>query len=50
MLFRSPRASTLKVADIIVVLKEGRVVSQGSFEELTRRKDSELCELMAKLA
>ena len=50
LLLITHRASTLKVADIIVVLKEGRVVSQGSFEELTRRKDSELCELMAKLA
>lgn len=49
LLLITHRASTLKVADIIVVLKEGRVVSQGSFEELTRRKDSELCELMAEL-
>ncbi|KAL7518669.1 hypothetical protein ACHAWX_003479 [Stephanocyclus meneghinianus] len=49
LLLITHRASTLKVADIIVVLKEGQVVSQGSFEELTRRKDSELCELMAEL-
>ncbi|KAL3787973.1 hypothetical protein HJC23_002898 [Cyclotella cryptica] len=50
LLLITHRASTLKVADRIVVLKGGQVVSQGTFEELTRSKDSELCELMAELA
>jgi ABC-type transport system involved in Fe-S cluster assembly fused permease/ATPase subunit len=39
----------LKVADLIVVLKEGKVVSHGTYEELIRKKDSELVELMADL-
>jgi ABC-type multidrug transport system fused ATPase/permease subunit len=50
LLLITHRASTLKVADLIVVLKDGKVVAEGTYEELTRRKDSELCELMAELA
>ena len=50
LLLITHRASTLKVADLIVVLKEGRVVAQGTYDELTKKKDSELCELMADLA
>lgn len=50
LLLITHRASTLKVADLIVVLKEGKVVSHGTYEELIRKKDSELVELMADLA
>lgn len=50
LLLITHRASTLKVADLIVVLKEGRVVARGTYDELTKKKDSELCELMAELA
>jgi ABC-type multidrug transport system fused ATPase/permease subunit len=49
LLLITHRASTLKVADLIVVLKEGKVVSHGTYEELIRKKDSELVELMADL-
>ncbi len=44
------RASSLQSADLIVVLKEGEVVEQGTFDELTDNKDSELCGLMSELS
>jgi ABC-type multidrug transport system fused ATPase/permease subunit len=50
LLLITHRASTLKVADLIVVLKEGQVVAEGTYSDLTKKKDSELCELMAELA
>lgn len=50
LLLITHRASTLKVADSIVVLKDGEVVAHGTYNELTQKKDSELCELMAELA
>ena len=50
LLLITHRASTLKVADSIVVLREGQVVAQGTYAELTTKKDSELCELMSELA
>ncbi|EED93036.1 ABC transporter [Thalassiosira pseudonana CCMP1335] len=49
LLLITHRASTLKVADLIVVLKDGKIVEQGTFDTLSASKDSELCELMAEL-
>lgn len=50
LLLITHRASTLKIADEILVLKEGQVVARGTYKELTKTKNSELCELMAELA
>lgn len=50
LLLITHRASTLQNADMIVVLKEGRVVEKGTYEELSEDKDSELCELMSELS
>lgn len=49
LLLITHRASSLQSADWIVVLKEGEVVEQGTFE-LTDNKDSELCGLMSELS
>ena len=50
LLLITHRASSLQSADLIVVLKEGEVVEQGTFDELTDNKDSELCGLMSDLS
>ena len=50
LLLITHRASSLQSADLIVVLKEGEIVEQGTFDELTDNKDSELCELMSELS
>eukprot|EP00986_Skeletonema_menzelii_P016205 scaffold13927_cov144-Skeletonema_menzelii.AAC.4 len=50
LLLITHRASSLQSADLIVVLKEGEVVEQGTFDELTDNKDSELCGLMSELS
>lgn len=50
LLIITHRASSLQSADLIVVLKEGEVVEQGTFDELTDNKDSELCGLMSELS
>ena len=50
LLLITHRASSLQSADLIVVLKEGEVVEQGTFDELTGDKDSELCGLMSELS
>jgi len=50
LLLITHRASSLQSADLIVVLKEGEVVEQGTFDELTDKKDSELCGLMSELS
>jgi len=50
LLLITHRASTLQIADLIVVLKDGEVVEQGTYEELSENKESELCELMSELA
>jgi ABC-type multidrug transport system fused ATPase/permease subunit len=49
LLLITHRASTLQAADIIVVLKEGEVVEQGTYDELAADKDSVLCDLMTEL-
>lgn len=49
LLLITHRTKSLELADIVVVLKEGQVVEMGTFDELTRRKDSELCALMPDL-
>lgn len=43
------RASSLQVADVVVVLKDGRIVETGTFDDLTSNKESELCDLMTEL-
>ena len=49
LLLISHRVASLQLADKIVVLKDGEIVEQGSYEELSRNKDSELCQLMPDL-
>ena len=49
LLLITHRASTLQIADLIVVLKDGEVVEQGTYEELSENKESELCGLMSEL-
>jgi len=43
------KLDSLSLADTIVVLKNGRIAEIGSFKDLTRDKDSELCKLMPDL-
>ena len=50
LLLITHRASTLQIADLIIVLKDGEVVEQGSYDELSEDKESALCELMSELA
>ena len=50
LLLITHRASTLQIADLIIVLKDGEVVEQGSYDELSADKESALCELMSELA
>ena len=49
LLLITHRASTLKIADLIVVLKDGKVVEEGTYKQLSQDKESELCELMSEL-
>ena len=49
LLLITHRASTLQIADLIVVLKDGKVVEQGTYKQLSKDKESELCELMSEL-
>jgi len=46
LLLITHRASTLQIADLIVVLKDGKIVEKGNYEELSTNKESALCELM----
>ena len=50
LLLITHRASTLQVADLIVVLRDGKIAEQGSYEELSGKKESTLCELMSELS
>ena len=50
LLLITHRSASLQSADLIVVLKEGAVVEQGTFCELTGDKDSVLCGLMSELS
>jgi ABC-type multidrug transport system fused ATPase/permease subunit len=50
LLLITHRASTLQVADLIIVLKDGEVVEEGTYDELSEDKGSALCELMSELA
>lgn len=49
LLLITHRASTLQIADLIVVLKDGEIVEKGNYEELSTNKESALCELMSEL-
>lgn len=49
LLLISHRVSSLHLADKIVVLKDGEIAEQGSFEELSTNSNSELCQLMPDL-
>mmetsp|Transcript_21598 Transcript_21598/g.32829 ORF Transcript_21598/g.32829 Transcript_21598/m.32829 type:complete len:665 (+) Transcript_21598:160-2154(+) len=49
LLLISHRPASLKLANRIIVLKEGKVVEEGTFDALVRSKDSELCQLMPDL-
>ncbi|KAL7535214.1 hypothetical protein ACHAXR_006345 [Thalassiosira sp. AJA248-18] len=49
LLLITHRASTLQIADLIVVLKDGNIVEQGTYDDLSENKESALCELMSDL-
>lgn len=49
LLLITHRASSLKLADRIVVLKDGEVVEEGSYDDLKENKESALCQLMPDL-
>jgi len=42
------RLSTIKCADVVAVLKEGKIVQCGSFEELVELEDGEFRRLIQK--
>jgi ATP-binding cassette subfamily B protein len=50
LLLITHRAPTLQIADSIIVLKDGEVVEEGTYDELSEDKGSALCELMSELA
>jgi ABC-type multidrug transport system fused ATPase/permease subunit len=49
LLLITHRTKSLELADEVIVLKDGVVVEQGTFQELKDNKESELCELMPDL-
>ena len=49
LLLITHRASTLQIADLIVVLQDGKVVEKGTYDKLSKKKTSLLCELMSEL-
>ena len=49
LLLITHRASTLQIADMIIVLKDGKIVEEGTYAELSGKRDSALCELMSEL-
>lgn len=49
LLLITHRIKSLQLADEVIVLKDGKIVEKGSFEDLKANKESELCELMPDL-
>ncbi len=49
LLLITHKHQTLKVADLIVVLKDGEIVETGTYSELSKDAGSALCELMSEL-
>lgn len=49
MILISHRAASLKLADTIIVLKDGSIVEEGSYNSLVKNKKSEFCKLMPEL-
>lgn len=49
LLLITHRASTLELADLVVVLDEGRIVETGTFKALSAKRSSMLCALMPDL-
>jgi ATP-binding cassette subfamily B protein len=50
LLLITHRASSLHLADRIVILKDGSIQEQGSFDELSKNSESYLCQLMPDLS
>jgi ATP-binding cassette, subfamily C, bacterial CydD len=49
LLLTTHHAKTLEQVDQVLVMKEGRIVEQGSFADLRANPHSELCKLMPEL-
>lgn len=49
LLLITHKVTSLELADLIVVLKDGEIVEQGAYDELVGNKDSTLCQLMPDL-
>ena len=49
LLLISHKASSLKIADEIIVMDGGKIIEKGAFDSLTKQKDSALCRLMPTL-
>lgn len=49
LLLITHRVKTLQLADEVIVLKDGSIAEQGTFQNLKKNKDSALCELMPDL-
>ena len=49
LLLISHRVASLQLADKIVVMKDGQIVETGSYDELSKNSNSELCQLMPDL-
>lgn len=49
LLLISHRASSLQLADRVIVLKDGKIVEEGTYHSLAKNKKSALCQLMPEL-
>jgi ABC-type multidrug transport system fused ATPase/permease subunit len=49
LLLITHRAKSLQVANIVLVIHDGEIVERGDFQELSKKKDSQLCALMPDL-
>ena len=49
LLLITHRATSLHVADIILVINNGEIIERGGFQQLSKKRDSELCTLMPDL-